>query len=128
MAGEQVAGTFVGSVREEVAILLLVKGIVLLRVAVSINSDKGRVIFQRYNGPGTHDGSFSISPRVLRLRSREISLPRPRADSRCRARIFIAEKCKGADAARTKRPERENRYFEAEASFSSRRAIVPPWE
>lgn len=65
---------------------------------------------------------------------REISLARGRSRgfSTSRARIFIAEKCKGAggntlcDAARTKRDpgERGNRYFEAEASFSSRRAIV----
>lgn len=61
MAMEQVAGISSDQNGEEIAILRLVKGIVLLRdcVAISISGNKERVVFQRYNGLGTHDGSFS---------------------------------------------------------------------
>lgn len=64
------------------------------RVAVSIIDhvrNRGRTVFQRHYGPRTWQRPL----RVFCLRFWEISLPRPRADSRRRARIFIVEKCKG---------------------------------
>lgn len=81
MAVEQVAGIFVGSGREEVAILLLVKGIVLLCVAVSITATKDESCF---NGIMDRERMTVVS---LSRRESSVCVPE-RYRSRGRARIL----------------------------------------